>query len=71
MQEYFLEHAGLDVFAKWLDPLPDGTYPNQNLVQGVLNCLDSMRIAETFIENSEIEEVLREYAEGKAKMPNL
>ena len=32
IQESFLEQGGGRVLAEWLDMLPDGTFPNFNLV---------------------------------------
>ncbi len=28
----------------WLDAMPDGTFPNVNLQEKVLTCLDSMNV---------------------------
>jgi len=44
VQENFLEMGGCHVLAKWLDVLPDGTFPNFNLVNGLLNCIQTLKI---------------------------
>jgi hypothetical protein len=47
VQEKFLDLGGLRILADWLDMLPDGTFPNYNLVEGLLNCISSLRIEDT------------------------
>lgn len=42
VQQIFLEQKGCKVLAEWLDLMPDKTFPNINLVEGVLNCIDSL-----------------------------
>lgn len=44
IQERFLELGGCRVLAEWLNMLPDGTFPNYNLVNGLLNCIGTLRI---------------------------
>jgi hypothetical protein len=44
VQQNFLDNKGCQVLADWLDLMPDGTFPNSNLVEGVLNCIDSLQM---------------------------
>jgi len=44
VQENFLEMGGCQILVKWLDVLPDGTFPNFNLVNGLLNCIQTLKI---------------------------
>lgn len=39
IQDKFIENGGLTVLAKWLEPLPDQTYPNQAVVKEILQTL--------------------------------
>ena len=71
LQELFLDRGGLSAFSKWLSRLPDGTFPNYNLVEGVLYCLDGIKMNENSLENSDLLDVIKNYSEGHAKMPAL
>jgi hypothetical protein len=38
--------------------MPDGSFPNINLVEGVLNCVDTLRVDIQHLEESEIARVV-------------
>lgn len=54
----FVESNGLDILAAWIDILPGGIFPNYNLVEGVLNCLDKLKIDSESIKASGIIPIL-------------
>lgn len=64
-QENFISRGGLEKFALWIDVSEDGQPPNINLLQGVIECLDSLNIDEDNIRDSRIFDVIEMYAEGK------
>jgi len=51
--------------------MPDGTFPNINLVEGVLNCIDSLNIETDHLEQTKLGMVLQIYAEDMAQMPKV
>jgi len=69
IQEKFLEFGGCRVFSEWLDQMPDGTFPNVNLVSGILTCIDGLRIDIGHLEESKLGQVVQCYSEGLANMP--
>jgi len=42
VQEKFLDIGGISMLGRWLEPLPDRTYPNINVAKEVLNTLNSL-----------------------------
>ena len=60
-QEKFLYKGGCDYIAEWLDTMEDGTYPNINLVQGLLECLDRLNISNEILKDSDILKVIKQY----------
>ena len=42
IQHYFMENGGCVMMGQWIQPLPDGTYPNQMIVEEILTCLDNL-----------------------------
>lgn len=42
VQEKFLDIGGISMLGRWLEPLPDRTYPNLNVVKEILNMLNSL-----------------------------
>jgi len=43
--------------------MPDNTFPNVKLVQGLLQCIDSLNIETDHLENSKLGQVVHYYAE--------
>ena len=37
---------GCKILGKWLEELPDGTYPNSNVAIEILHCISSLQIEE-------------------------
>ncbi len=44
IQEKFLNIGGITILAKWLEPLPDSTYPNINIARDILTTVNSLQI---------------------------
>jgi hypothetical protein len=44
LQEKFLDLKGTTCLIQWLEPLVLNVYPNVNLQQGVLECLDKLNV---------------------------
>ena len=42
IQYFFLDYNGCSVLASWLEPLPDGTYPNNRIVSEILQLVDGL-----------------------------
>ena len=51
--------------------MPDGTFPNINLVQGLLTCIDGLRIDVGHLEDSNLASSVQFYSEGIAKLPTV
>ncbi len=51
--------------------MPDGTFPNINLVEGMLNCIDSLNILTDHLEGTHLGKVIQYYAEDAANMPKV
>ncbi|CDW85673.1 protein iws1 homolog [Stylonychia lemnae] len=67
IQEKFLDQGGCKILADWLDMMPDGTFPNVNLVEGMLNCIDGLRLEVDHLDQSGLGQIIQYYAEGIAK----
>lgn len=39
LQQEFLDHGVLTLLKNWLEPLPDGSLPNNNIRSAILNIL--------------------------------
>ena len=69
IQEEFGQE-GIETLAEWIDVMPDGTFPNYNLVKGVLECLDFLPIDSGVKDSKDgVLKILSYYANGFAKMP--
>lgn len=42
ISEKFINLGGCQILGRWLEPLPDGTYPNQKVVTEILHCINSL-----------------------------
>lgn len=51
--------------------MPDGMFPNINLVEGLLNCIDALRIDIGHLEDSELAKSVQYYSEGIANIPQV
>ena len=71
LQQIFLDEKGCEDLADWIDMMPDGTFPNINLVEGVLNCIDGLTIETDHLEQTKLGMVLQIYAEDMAGMPKV
>jgi len=71
VQDNFLEMGGAKILASWLDILPDGTHPNFNLVNGMLNCIATLQIDSNQLEESGLDNVVSYYESNDCKNPEL
>lgn len=71
IQESFLDKGGCQVLSEWIDIMPDSTFPNINLVEGVLHCIDSLQLDTEHLEQSKLGTVVQYYAEGLANIPQV
>ncbi|CDW71719.1 protein iws1 homolog [Stylonychia lemnae] len=71
IQENFLEQGGCHVLGCWLDMLPDGTFPNFNLVNGLLNCISTLKIYTNQLEESGLAQKVQLYEQGASKQAEL
>eukprot|EP00347_Sterkiella_histriomuscorum_P013105 403365998 len=67
VQEKFLEQNGSLYIAQWLDIMPNGHFPNVNLVEGMLKCIDGIRFDEEHLLESNLGQILQYYSEGIAE----
>ena len=56
---------------KWLDELPDKTFPNVILIKDLLQAIDSLDEKELNLENNNLYEYVLIYAENRARMPQV
>lgn len=67
----FLEKGGCQVLADWIDLMPDGTFPNQNFVEGVLQCIDSLQVDAGHLEDSRLGQVVQHYTGNTGNITNM
>lgn len=48
----FQDNNGMQCLSDWLDPMPDGSYPNPKIVSTVLGCLDKLCIDQNEVDDS-------------------
>jgi hypothetical protein len=51
--------------------MPDGSFTNINLLKGLLNCIDGLRIDVGHLEDSNLASSVQFYSEGIAKHPTV
>lgn len=68
----FLENGGCGLLGQWLEPLPDGTFPNLTVVQEILATIDLLNISpdELLIDKS-LGKIVRLYAKNVPNMPQV
>lgn len=67
MQERFLDLGGCDYLAAWIDRMPDGTFPNSQVVEGIMHCLECLPInADNLSDSRCLGRLIKSYANGKA-----
>ena len=67
VQDKFVEVGGTQMLARWLEPLPDTTYPNAQIVKEILQTISILNIdADHLQKNSELGKIVRVYAQGRA-----
>ncbi len=60
-----MDQSGATFLIQWLEPLSEKVYPNVNLQQGVLECLDKLNVQPPDIEDKVIYKVLSEYVQAR------
>lgn len=61
IQSSFLEDGSLEVFERWLDMLPDKTYPNNTLVLKLLEILERMDMTSDALQGNQCHNVVQIY----------
>lgn len=46
--------GGCEVLAEWLEQMPDGTFPNITLIEGLLSCINNLNITTDNLEGSRL-----------------
>jgi len=67
LQRAFLDlRDGCSVLAYWLEPLPDGTYPNIMIAREILNTLNTLELeADDLSDTPELKKIVRIYSSGE------
>jgi len=61
----FLEDQSLEVFEKWLDQMPDGTYPNNNLVAKLMAIMDKMDVHHEHLKDNKCHQLVQLYTDQR------
>ena len=61
----FIDCGGMDIVAKWLQPLKDGTYPNALVVRPLIQCMLQMDLTCDTLASAQLPSLLKLYAEAK------
>ena len=60
------------MLAKWLEPLPDGTYPNINIARDILTTVNSLQIDSDNLQRSQkLGRIVKAYADGSSGMTGV
>jgi hypothetical protein len=57
------------MFALWLDPMSDGTFPNINLIMGVLECINNLNVKIELDEDSSLYRIIDIYSKSMIVAP--
>jgi hypothetical protein len=72
VQEAFLDINGCTQLGNWLEPLPDGTYPNINIVREILNTINALPIEPENLQLSpNLKAVVKSYCAGAPGMQSI
>lgn len=67
IQERFMDNGGISVLGRWLEPLPDGTFPNINVVKEVLVTINALQINPDNLQDStNLGRIVKVYANGQS-----
>lgn len=65
IQEKFLDIGGISMLGRWLEPLPDGTYPNVQVAKEILMTINSLQIDSDNLQRSKnLGFIVKQYALG-------
>ena len=65
IQEKFLDIGGISMLGRWLEPLPDGTYPNATVAKEILMTINSLQIDSDNLQRSKnLGSIVKQYASG-------
>lgn len=65
-KEEFLHQDGCQIMSDWLKQMPDATFPNPKIVMCIMGCIDRLPIDESYLKESDLEEMLKVYRDGEA-----
>ena len=68
----FLENGGCGLLGQWLEPLPDGTFPNLTVVTEILTTIDLLNIGlEELQIDKNLGRIVKLYAKNIPNMPQV
>lgn len=68
----FIENGGCGLLGQWLEPLPDGTFPNLTVVQEVLATIDLLSIGPDDLQTDKnLGRIVKLYAKNIPNMPQV
>jgi hypothetical protein len=68
----FLENGGCGLLGQWLEPLPDGTFPNLTVVQEILSTIDLLNIGPDELQTDKnLGRIVKLYSKNQANMPQV
>lgn len=72
ISQVFLENGGCGLLGQWLEPLPDGTFPNLTVVQEILSTVDLLNIGPDELQTDKnLGRVVKLYARNIPNMPQV
>ena len=64
IQGHFLSLNGCNVLQRWISPNPDGSLPPFQVIEEVLDILDSLPIEIDHLQSSNVAKVIQRYCSG-------
>ena len=65
IQEKFISGGYCSILGHWLEPLPDGTYPNINVTTEMLHCIGALQICPDELQDAaNLGRIIKAYARG-------
>ena len=72
ISQMFLEKGGCGLLGQWLEPLPDGTFPNLTVVQEILTTIDLLNIGPDELQSDKnLGRIVKLYARNIPNMPQV
>lgn len=72
ISQVFLDNGGCGLLGQWLEPLPDGTFPNLTVVQEILSTIDLLSIGPDELQTDKnLGRIVKLYARNIPNMPQV